>query len=94
MSIGSISPASPPHVPHRHAPRPTPHAHASVDTALLKLAAILTHNVGDVDQGLSYWKEDAFPEKRALFARLAHERSERFGGEFAKAKLIYKELLR
>ena len=25
------------------------------DTALLKLAAILTHNVGDVDQGLSYW---------------------------------------
>ena len=26
-----------------------------VDTAMLKLAAIMTHNVGDVDQGLSYW---------------------------------------
>lgn len=26
------------------------------DTALLKLAAILTHNVGDVDQGLNYWQ--------------------------------------
>lgn len=26
------------------------------DAALLKMAAILTHNVGDVDQGLSYWE--------------------------------------
>ena len=26
------------------------------DTALLKLSAILTHNVGDVDQGLNYWQ--------------------------------------
>ena len=26
-----------------------------VNTAMLKLAAILTHNVGDVDQGLGYW---------------------------------------
>ena len=29
------------------------------DTALLKLAAILTHNVGDVDQGLNYWQVGA-----------------------------------
>jgi hypothetical protein len=28
----------------------------ATDTALLKLSAILTHNVGDVDQGLNYWQ--------------------------------------
>lgn len=28
------------------------------DTILLKLSAILTHNVGDVDQGLSYWANE------------------------------------
>ena len=89
---------------------------------MLKLAAILTHNVGDVDQGLGYWSgkdfdttptlfhdtsvhntlihilhntlaEDEFPTQRTLFSRLAHEREERFGGEFAKAKVIYKELI-
>ena len=59
----------------------------AVDTALLKLAAILTHNVGDVDQGLGYWKEGAFEEKKALYARLAHERGERYGGEFVRAKV-------
>ena len=28
-----------------------------------------------------------------MFSRLAHEREERFGGEYAKAKAIYKELI-
>ena len=72
------------------------------DVLLLKAAAILTHNVGDVDQGLGYWydEEDArTPVPAALvtaklrFSRLAHERPERFGGEFALAKALYKELL-
>lgn len=31
-------------------------ASVASDTALLKLSAILTHNVGDVDQGLNYWQ--------------------------------------
>ena len=71
----------------------------ATDTLLLKLAAVLTHNVGDVDQGLSYWDLDAngqspkFEAHRIKFARLAHERSERFGGEYAIAKAVYKELL-
>ena len=65
------------------------------DTLLLKVAAIVTHNVGDVDQGLSYWEDvkEKFPEKFSRFSRLAHERSERFGGEFLIAKTLYKELL-
>jgi hypothetical protein len=100
-SCHRIIASSPPYTPlcsycNTSTPHPaSPHlASPAVDTALLKLAAILTHNVGDVDQGLSYWKEGDFPEQRALFARLAHERNERFGGEFARAKHIYKELLR
>jgi hypothetical protein len=132
------------------------------DTALLKLAAILTHNVGDVDQGLNYWQVrvivwckdsdpstamlcavlhctvlyctvsccilihrrsltdhslrpsphllpyplpslpclqtnadgvSAFESHKRKFSRLAHERNDRFGGEFFRAKIIYKELL-
>lgn len=65
------------------------------DTVLLKLAAILTHNVGDVDQGYSYWDNEGkgFEEQYQRYSRLAHERNDRYGGEFARAKLVYKELL-
>lgn len=80
----------------------TAEPNAQNDLQLLKAAAILTHNVGDVDQGLGYWydEEDAKTPVPAVliankqrFSRLAHERYDRFGGEFGKAKLIYKELL-
>lgn len=72
------------------------------DLMLLKAAAILTHNVGDVDQGLAYWydEEDAktpvpatLIQNKMLLGRLAHERYDRFGGEFGMAKAVYKELL-
>jgi hypothetical protein len=66
------------------------------DTILLKIAAIITHNVGDVDQGLSYWDENIqlqYAQKLTLFSKLAHERGDRFNGEFLQAKNIYKELL-
>jgi len=65
------------------------------DTVLLKLAAILTHNVGDVDQGYSYWDNEGkgFEDQYQRYSRLAHERNDRYGGEFARAKLVYKELL-
>jgi len=96
--------------------------------ALLKAAAILTHNVGDIDQGLSYWDWDGqfdeqkkktraetkasedqeeaavttvadgaqggpYEKEKAKFSRLAHERADRYGGEYARAKAVYKELL-
>ena len=65
------------------------------DTVLLKLAAIMTHNVGDVDQGYSYWDNEGkgFEEQFQKYSRLAHERNDRYDGEYARAKLIYKELL-
>ena len=34
-----------------------------------------------------------FEKQKMKFSRLAHERNERFGGEFYRAKIIYKELL-
>lgn len=72
------------------------------DLLLLKAASILTHNVGDVDQGLGYWYDEEDPRtpvpaalvsNKQRFSKLAHERAERFGGEFVLAKLVYKELL-
>ena len=76
---------------------------AENDLLLLKAAAIITHNVGDVDQGLSYWydEEDArtpvpalLIENKLRVSRLAHERGlDRFNGEFLRAKHVYKELL-
>lgn len=66
------------------------------DTILLKISAIITHNVGDIDQGLSYWDESIskkYSTQFELFGRLAHDRSDRFDGQFIKAKAIYKELL-
>ena len=48
---------------------------------LLRLAASLTHNVGDVDQGLSFWpKAETFRARAARFTRLAHDNSTPFGG--------------
>ena len=34
-----------------------------------------------------------FETQKKKFSRLAHERNERYGGEFFRAKIIYKELL-
>ncbi|HEX3131948.1 MAG TPA: hypothetical protein VHX44_00025 [Planctomycetota bacterium] len=60
---------------------------------LLRLAAILTHNVGDVDQGLRSWRE----QERHLFAqrlgRLAHENTTPYDGTYQLAARLYKELL-
>lgn len=67
------------------------------DAALLKVIAIVTHNVGDVDQGLSYWgNETMTPQMQELYQkyhRLSHERFERFGGSFGRAKTVYAKLL-
>ncbi len=61
---------------------------------LLMLAASLTHNAGDVDQGLSAGGGDrASPKVKDAFARLAHERPDRYGGSFGRAARLYRELL-
>jgi hypothetical protein len=61
---------------------------------LLRLAAILTHNAGDVMQGLATAAGRArctAPVER--FGGLARERFTRYGGAFGRAAALYRELL-
>ena len=60
----------------------------------LRLASVLTHNAGDIDQGLSFWREDlqGHPWHRQL-ARLAHENATAFAGTYQLAAALYKQLL-
>lgn len=61
---------------------------------LLRLGAILTHNVGDVDQGISFWPKSGPTQPwRPKFGRLAHENARPFGGTFHKAAEMYKATL-
>jgi hypothetical protein len=61
---------------------------------LLVLSAILAHNAGDVDQGLSARGGAAVGARaKAAFGRLAHERFERYGGAFGRAAALYKECM-
>jgi hypothetical protein len=60
----------------------------------LRLAAILTHNVGDVDQGLGGWGEEALTHPHhARLRRLAHENAAPYGGSYQRAAALYKQLL-
>ena len=60
----------------------------------LKLSAILVHNVGDLDQGLSFWpKTAAYQEQAQRFARLAHENTTPYRGVFTQAVQLYKATL-
>jgi hypothetical protein len=60
----------------------------------LRLAAWLTHNVGDVDQGLGYWPNGPqYDEPKREFGRLAHENTKPFGGVFAEAAKLYKRIM-
>jgi len=53
---------------------------------LLRLAAVLTHNAGDLGQGLG-------TEAEPRFAELARRGPARYGGAFARAAALYRELL-
>ncbi len=60
----------------------------------LRIVASITHNVGDVDQGLGYWpKLDLYDGPRKDFGRLAHENTAPYGGLFAHAAKIYKKVM-
>jgi len=70
--------------------------HRGDEVEVLRLAAILTHNVGDVDQGLSHWSEAADKAGaafRTAVGRLAHENANAFAGSFALAAKLYRRLL-
>jgi len=69
-------------------------ATAGREIDLLRLAALLTHNVGDLDQGMSYWpKAEPFAALKQRFGRLAHENARPYNGSFARAALLYRTLL-
>lgn len=65
---------------------------------LLALAVVLTHNVGDVDQGVSHWPDAiaGSPEAmrwKARLHRLAHENATPFAGAFQIAAALYKRIM-
>lgn len=61
---------------------------------LLRMSASLTHNVGDLDQGISFWPTlPTHAAVRARFGRLAHENTTPYDGAFAQAARIYKRAM-
>lgn len=61
---------------------------------VLRLAASITHNVGDLDQGISFWEgRAAAVDSLKRFHRLAHENKAAYGGGFQVPADIYKRAL-
>ena len=64
------------------------------DLDLLRMAAVMTHNAGDIDQSISFWPQSAAHTEAATdLRRLAHENVRPWGGTFALAARIYKATL-
>jgi hypothetical protein len=63
-----------------------------IDTLLL--AVSITHNLGDLDQGIGYWEGAAkHSSQKQRFHRLAHENKSPFGGIFQHIANLYKDCL-
>ena len=61
---------------------------------LLRLSTSLTHNCGDLDQGISFWSNrDIYAPYRERFARLAHENTTPYEGTFQIAAGLYKRIM-
>jgi hypothetical protein len=60
----------------------------------LRLAATLTHNAGDLDQGISFWPAgEVYDAARGRFHRLSHENAIPFDGTFQLAARLYKKAM-
>ena len=60
----------------------------------LKMAAVMTHNAGDIDQSISFWPQSpAHTAAAADLSKLAHENVKPWNGRFALAARIYKPSL-
>ena len=59
----------------------------------LRLAMLITHNLGDLDQGITFWETSATAASRERFGRLAHENTRPYGGVLQWAARLYKENL-
>lgn len=61
---------------------------------VLRIAMSIMHNLGDLDQGISFWPNNPkYADYRQRFGRLGHERQERYGGPFRVAGKLYRELM-
>lgn len=61
---------------------------------LLAIAGSLTHNIGDLDQGIGYWPTtSAYQPFRDRFADFNHVHGASFEGAYAKALVVYKKLM-
>jgi hypothetical protein len=61
---------------------------------LLRAASVLTHNAGDVMQGLAGARRGPAADRfRERFGDLARERGKRYAGSFARAAALYRRLL-
>lgn len=69
-------------------------SHKGCELDVLRLSSMLTHNAGDVDQGLSFWPAgERYQPWKARFGRLAHENTTPYGGSFEIAARIYKAIM-
>lgn len=67
-------------------------SHSELDA--LRMAAVMTHNAGDIDQSLSFWPQSAAHTAAAVeLRRLAHENVRPWDGAFALAARIYRTTL-
>lgn len=67
---------------------------AREELEVLKMAAVMTHNAGDIDQAISFWPlSTAHTEAAAEINRLAHENVRPWNGSFALAARIYRATL-
>ena len=70
------------------------YATKGAELAVLHLAASITHNVGDLDQGISFWEgRTVAVESLKRFHRLAHENKSAYGGAFQVPADLYKKAL-
>ncbi|MBK5255285.1 MAG: hypothetical protein JJE39_04565 [Vicinamibacteria bacterium] len=61
---------------------------------VMRMAAVMTHNAGDIDQSISFWPQSpAHSAAAADIRRLAHENVRPWAGSFALAARIYKATL-
>jgi hypothetical protein len=69
-------------------------ASAGRELDVLRMAAVMTHNAGDIDQSISFWPQSPAHTIAATDLRkLAHENVKPWNGRFALAARIYKPTL-
>jgi hypothetical protein len=65
-----------------------------LERQLLAIAGSLTHNIGDLDQGISYWPK--YPQFEPLFRRFAdfnHSHVAEYNGAYSLSLKVYKALM-